>query len=136
MAKKIILEQFVREVVKDVFQNLQEWENGDEDYRESYDVESRSTIYFNPETLEIVRRSPDAAFIMVFSNDFPDAYAEPSYTDDPADAVKDTGKCGGDYEITDAYIPDEYDENETIARFIEKNEQYILDVLTEDAEFV
>lgn len=150
-----INEKQLRSIIRESINNLLlEWDQNEPDEYYDYDlpkVSSYVIFYFNPETFEIVetrgdwndkyyKEHPELGYCAISSTDFPDAW----YTDNPGNYLTppefdgDVGACGGNFDVDDFSMPEEYgDENldEWETKFIEVNREEILQSLSEYAEF-
>jgi hypothetical protein len=150
-----ISEKQLRGIIRESISNLLlEWDPNEPDEDYGYDrpkVSSYAIFYFNPETFEIVatrenwndkyyQEHPELGYCAISSADFPDAWStyNPGNYWTPPESDGDVGACGGDFDVDDFSMPEEYgDENidEWEAKFIEVNREEILETLSEYASF-
>lgn len=151
-----ISEKQLRSIIRESISNLLlEWDPNDPDEYYDYDppkVSSYAIFYFNPETFEIVatredwndkyyKEHPELGYCEISSTDFPHAWStyDPGDYWTPPESNGDVGACGGNFDVEDFSIPEEYGEeniDELETEFIQKNKEEILKTLSEYAEFV
>jgi hypothetical protein len=131
---KSILRNIIKESIYKVLKENEPDEVEDYGRDDKIDVCSYADYRFNPETLEIT--DDGVAYVEFYSRDFPDAYetciSSQTYYQ-PAEYDTYIGDCGGDFEVWDYELPEEYDDD-IIDLFIEQNKQRIIEDLTNNAD--
>lgn len=137
------LRSIIRNVLKEGVLNEfdpDEWDEDPSDFIDRPEVSSKVEYYFNPTTLEMCEENENAAYISIYSNDFPHAWCHEDGGDywTPPSYEEETGECGGDYEVWDFCLPESMsneDEEKYSEAFCNKWNNTIIEDLEENARF-
>lgn len=133
MSKNLnILRESINECV-DGFVN--EWMN----YPCKLDVNSRVTVYFNPETMMAVPEGQSEYFVEYECSDFPDARAIVDMNPDPSEDTggEHIGECDPASIVPyDDNIPEGMDDDEVANAVLEKNKDFIVKAINDNAEIM
>lgn len=137
----VINESKLRGIIKECIKGvLFESEPDEPYYPDAKPTNSQAEFYFNPNTLEICGEAPDAAYVLIYSADFPNAYCNQTrvgdYNNEP-EYDAETGNCGGDFKVEEYRVPEAYKNvgEKMVNRFINQHRKEIVDTLTDNAEF-